>query len=216
MCGFASGYHYAYFDDFRIDRLNDAPPESVSLVRRMDLNHYEVANAFANSDEPGTQIKLGARILVKQAIEITGLGRFRINRNKATHAVSVYDAETLEWKGGADVLMSDPVNPRSVNYSAIEMDYFHGFVYAPARLTLQPGAYLIVSDETVGGDKWYGGERDLPILESEDPDVVEIECGIRCMGTPGLRASWTDSLSEGKLGSCYGPVNFRYQRHNNL
>jgi hypothetical protein len=144
----------------------------------------------------------------EQAILITDLGRLWINRNKRPHAVSVYDAKTLELKGSAVIYMDNPDNPGEPNFASHKMDYFNGFVYKPANIKLEPGEYYIVSDESPEGDKWYGGDC-LPVITPADSGAFDgCTQGVKCIGDPRLPESWT--LADIKAGNCYGPVNFKF------
>lgn len=207
MAGLASGYNEAYFDNFKIDRAEDCPAPK-SFVKRIDFNNYDIANSFENLNIPGKTLKLGMKIKMKQSVKITDVGRFWINRNKRPHAVSVYDAKTLDLKGSALIEMDNPNNPGEPNFASHKMDYFHGFVYDRLEMRLDPGEYYIVSDETIGGDKWYGGGSSLPIVTPAESEIFGDVCGARCVGDPKLLPSW--SLESEKSGNCYGPVNFRF------
>ena len=210
MAGLASGYNTAYFDDFKIDRLESSPPAALSYVKKIDFNNYNIANSFKNSDIPGAPVKLGMKFKTKQNILITEIGRFWINRNKRPHKISVYDAKTLELKGSAVINMDNPENPGEPNFASHKMDYFNGFVYESSHIRLDPGEYYIVSDEiTGGGDKWYGGDFSIPVITPADSGAFDGEIfGVKCFGDPQSPSSW--EIADAKSGNCYGPVNFKF------
>jgi hypothetical protein len=203
MAGLASGYNEAYFDNFRIDKIDDSPVPA-SYIEKIDFNNYDIANNFENLNAFGTPLKLGMKVKINQSIVITDVGRFWINRNKRPHTVSVYDAKTLELKGSAVINMDNPDNPGEPNFASHKMDYFYGFVYEPAEIKLDPGEYYVVSDEMAGGDKWYGGDCYLPAVT---PVFGEPQ-GVKCIGDPQSPSSWT--VADMKSGNCYGPVNFKF------
>jgi hypothetical protein len=207
MAGLASGYNEAYFDNFRIDRIDDSPVP-ISYTKKINFNNYDLANSFEKLKVAGTTLKLGMKINIKQNINITDLGRLWINRSKRPHTVSIYDADTLELKGSALISMDNHDNPGEPNFASTKMDYFYGFVYKPVNIQLDAGEYYIVSDEMIGGDKWYGGDSYLPVISPVDGDMFGDSVGVKCIGDPKASSSWTVEIE--KPGNCYGPVNFKF------
>jgi hypothetical protein len=207
MAGLASGYNSAYFDNFKIDRIDDSPVPA-SYAKKINFNNYDIANSFKDFNSQGDHLKLGMKLKVKQSVLITEVGRFWINRNKQSHTISVRDAKTLELKGSAVINMDNPDNPGEANFASHKMDYFNGFVYEPINIRLESGEYFIVSDETAGGDKWYGGDDYLPVITPSDSEVFGDVCGIKCVGDPQSLSSWT--VADMDSGNCYGPLNFKF------
>jgi hypothetical protein len=210
MAGFASGYHSACFDRLRIDPVacGKAP---ISFVRQIDFNGYNNANTYVDVHQ-GAQIMAGVGVTVNSAITITEIGRMWINRNRQEHVLSIYDAKTGDLCSSGTIHMTNPDDPKDPNYATTRMDHFHGFVYAKAETQLEPGDYYIVSTETIGGDKWYGGDLSLPIVEATDTGLFTNIRPVICIGDPKVMVSWIKGTptTTSYIGNCYGPINFKY------
>jgi hypothetical protein len=82
-----------------------------------------------------------------QNISVTKLGRWVVSGNSAAHNVKLVVASTgVDVPGGATVVNTVGTAPGMFAYGAL-----------PAPVTLTAGvAYYLISEETAGGDAWYG------------------------------------------------------------
>ncbi len=132
---------------------------------------------------------VGFRFAVGGApITVTQLGRWVVSGNSGSHTVKLVDS------GGNDV----PDGSVTVNTSGAAAGQFAYATLATA-VTLSPGAtYVLMSQETNGGDQWY-----------------DYNCGVTLTSaaTPN-QAAWANNggiyVTTGATTNSYGPVNLKY------
>jgi len=132
---------------------------------------------------------VGFRFAVGGApITVTQLGRWVVSGNSGSHTVKLVDS------GGNDV----PGGSVTVNTSGAAAGQFAYATLATA-VTLAPGAtYVLMSQETNGGDQWY-----------------DYNCGVTLTSaaTPN-QAAWANNggiyVTTGASTNSYGPVNLKY------
>ncbi len=132
---------------------------------------------------------VGFRFAVGGApITVTQLGRWVVSGNSGSHTVKLVDS------GGNDV----PSGSVTVNTSGAPSGQFAYATLANA-VTLSPGAtYVVMSQETNGGDQWY-----------------DYNCGVTLtsVATPN-QAAWANNggiyVTTGATTNSYGPVNLKY------
>lgn len=131
----------------------------------------------------GMQFTTGAT-----ALTVTHLGRLFLSGNSGTHSIKLVKASNgSDVPNGAVTLSMAGGTPGTYKISAL-----------PAPVTLQPGTtYYVLSEETLGGDSWFGYGRVMSAAVATVDGPVYVSAGqYEAFGAPG-----------------YGfvPVNFYFQ-----
>ena len=163
--GFGSGFHAAYFDDFRLDVNNNTtstrPTPAGSFLLDIAVSGPGPAADGAPSGPvpplpPRSNVTgwVGAAYtLSSKALRLTQLARFQVPGNQAVHELAVFraaDGARVPIVGGH---MQPGVGP-AVNLVDCESDllgFCYSYPFAPVTLNATE-TYYVVSREAAGGD----------------------------------------------------------------
>jgi hypothetical protein len=120
-------------------------------------------------------------------MNVPGLGRICAIGNAGTHTVKLVSATSgQDVPGGTAQVVMTGCTPGQFNYGLLV-----------GTLTLSPGtSYYLVSQETVGGDKWY--------------DLGPVTVTADAVANSAVYSSGTNWILSGSGSSSYGPVNMVY------
>lgn len=194
---------------------------------RSPLAGYEQNNAKVNNFA-GT---IGFHFEVNREISVTHLGRYYVTGNNGDHGLAI--SEVQASPGGVKRVGAFPVaavtvdlDPALANpFDRARMDR-HGFIYEALAtpVTLSPGKqYVMVSNETLGGDFWYGGDnpdntRPSPNMVNDWPEIdtgysVQILNNAKALTKTEWTIATSNYLRRGSgpvIGNALGPVHFLY------
>ena len=160
------------------------------------LMYYPVASSFVGTPAVGTLTRnnfggwLGMKITVGATpLTLRELGRWVIAGNTGIHIVKIVDAATSADVPGGAVSVATAGTPAGMRYAAL-----------PAPVTLAANkSYLIVSQETSGGDSWY----EAGAVQTYNSSIATINNAIYSSSP----TTYADAYS---ANQCYVPVGFKY------
>ena len=126
-------------------------------------------------------------------VVVTQLGRWVISGNSQTHILRIYS----DPFGTPTLLGSVTVNTSGATAGA----YLYGTLSSPVTLTAST-AYVIVSDETNGGDQWSGSDASVTHTA-----VATVDQAVYRGGATGGSGTFG---AGGSTNNAFGPIAFKY------
>jgi len=154
-------------------------PSGTSLVTPTTLG--TVRNNFTGW--VGLELTVGS-----SALEVTSVGRIFISGNTGSHLVKLVNAATgVDIPGGSAVVSGGTAGT---------------FTYTPlaSPVTLDAnGIYYLLSEETEGGDQWYGNNT-----------TVQSSAGAVVSGAAYFGGPYPYTVSPNSANHSFGPVDLKY------
>ena len=230
LAGLGSGWNVAWYQNTSIVPLGSAAPAGAALTLVDTNTGLTRLNRSASGDSESQW--LGVKIHLSEPGTLTAVARFRATGSTGLHNVSLFavDSETGKTMGVvASAIVSMGASTDSV------LDSF-GFMWTRLRapVSLQPGHYVLASEETPMGDPFYvqgvngpcagnsdGHDGSSPWLLPLLGDTVALLGAARSIGilTGDLDGKGTSPAQEWEIATvsdqsqhAYGPVNLAFTR----
>lgn len=225
LAGFGSGWNIAWYQNVSIVPLGADSPAGAAMTL-VDTN-----TGITTLNGSDSAQWLGFKIRLSKPGVLTAMARFRSAGSFGHHNVSLFK---LDSEGTTTTVMASAVVSMNLTNQSV-LDSF-GFVWSRLRapVPLQPGDYVLASEEHPMGDPFYvhgaegpcasnsdGHDGGSPWLLSLLGDTVALLGAARSVGAggqyggkgTGLAKDWELSMVSDQSQHGYGPVNFAFEEH---
>jgi hypothetical protein len=220
LAGLGSGWNVAWYRNVSIVPLGAVPPAGAA-VTLVDTN-----TGITTLNGTDSAQWLGVKVRVSVPGVLTAVARFRSTGSVGHHNVSLFK---LDSEGQTTAVMASAV----VSMTGSVLDSF-GFLWTRLGIPvpLQPGEYVLASEEYPMGDPFYVKGADGPCAGNSDGhdgsspwllpllgDTIALLGAARSVGAGGLYGSkgtdlakdWEISTVSDQSQHGYGPVNFAFE-----